>query len=223
MIFTSTDRLSICDLIRVYFKVQNQISTQFINQFLINLVENSTMAVPQREASGLSQFKNMSDADVLKELLAFLDEYKIMMAGRCLLVLEGRAETNNTGADADELQLPASILPLADGVKVKLENVRRWRARVESVRKECASDDGWELQRDEESCRVMYQMTDNCDCCRIRLEGNVDAPLFDVIALLYEMELWKSWVPSFGGLGLSDVIRLGESSPINMGVHLEVG
>ena len=37
------------------------------------------------------------------------------------------------------------------------------------------------------------------------------------------MELWNTWVPSFGGLGLSEVIRLGESSPINMGVHIQVG
>merc|ERR1719188_75320 len=57
---------------------------------------------------------------------------------------------------------------------------------------------------------------------RIRMDAQVDAPLFDLLSLLREIELWHTWAPSFGGIGLSGARQLGQTSLLNMCFHTDV-
>lgn len=89
------------------------------------------------------------------------------------------------------------------------------------MRQSLASTEGWEVQRAAYGIRVLYQDHDS-GFVKIRLEAEVEAPVFDLIALLREIGLWGTWMPSFAGVGLSGSRQLGQTSDINFCFHLDV-
>eukprot|EP00929_Paragymnodinium_shiwhaense_P027397 TRINITY_DN16092_c0_g1_i2.p1 TRINITY_DN16092_c0_g1~~TRINITY_DN16092_c0_g1_i2.p1 ORF type:complete len:399 (-),score=82.76 TRINITY_DN16092_c0_g1_i2:17-1213(-) len=154
----------------------------------------------QRLGAGLSQ------KQLLKRALEAFDEHRTAVAGRYLQEAEAR------GA------LPA----LDAGSSAKVDHLRDAYSRVLNVRQSLVSDDGWEVQRDHDGIRCLYQ-EHSSGFVRLRLDAEVDAPMFDIIALMREVDLWKRWVPSFGGLGLLHSRQLGQTSILNMCFHVEVG
>jgi hypothetical protein len=56
----------------------------------------------------------------------------------------------------------------------------------------------------------------------IRVEGMVDAKLLNVLAVFYEVDLWKLWVPSIPIMGLRTATMLEDYSAIKFTVHMVV-
>mmetsp|Transcript_22230 Transcript_22230/g.62320 ORF Transcript_22230/g.62320 Transcript_22230/m.62320 type:complete len:296 (-) Transcript_22230:125-1012(-) len=56
---------------------------------------------------------------------------------------------------------------------------------------------------------------------RVRAEAEVDAPLFDLASLFYEVDLWHLWSPTFGSLGLKRARVLGSQGPLRLVCQLE--
>lgn len=56
---------------------------------------------------------------------------------------------------------------------------------------------------------------------RVRAEAEVDAPLFDLASLFYEVGLWHRWAPTFGSLGLKRARVLGSQGPLRLVCQLE--
>ncbi|CAE8638299.1 unnamed protein product [Polarella glacialis] len=153
---------------------------------------------------------HLSDSELLDSILRLVEENKVMVAGRYLKILEAR--------------LGRPVAPIGRNkaiVEKKLEDLRRLCGRVAQLRRSLESSEGWEVQRDSGGIRCLYQGHES-GFIRIRLEAEVEAPLFDLIALLREVGLWHTWVPSFAGIGMSGARQLGQTSVINMCFHLVV-
>jgi hypothetical protein len=98
------------------------------------------------------------------------------------------------------------------------------RSRVDALnqlRAVCLSDDGWNVQRESEDLRTLYRNLEGTPHIHsIRLDGDVDAPLFTLLTLFHEIDLFPKWIPSYSLLGLSFARLIGHPSPTELLVHL---
>lgn len=96
------------------------------------------------------------------------------------------------------------------------------RPRVLALRAGLATDAGWTESVSFRGIRCLHQRAaDGQGGVRVRAEGEVDAPLFDMLSLFCEVELWHRWTPSFGQLGLRRAGKLGEDGPLRLVYFLE--
>lgn len=154
------------------------------------------------DASLPAKILDLAPAQLLEHVLELFSQHKVTLAGRFLQVLEEKG-----------------ILPPTNAtIAGKLEALRTVYRRVVQLRTSLANTKGWEVQRDSGGIRCLFQ-GHSSGFVRILLEAEVEAPVFDLIALLREVELWQRWVPSFAGLGLTASRQLGHTSPLNMCFH----
>eukprot|EP00747_Dinoflagellata_sp_TGD_P117967 gnl/TRDRNA2_/TRDRNA2_172711_c0_seq1.p1 gnl/TRDRNA2_/TRDRNA2_172711_c0~~gnl/TRDRNA2_/TRDRNA2_172711_c0_seq1.p1 ORF type:complete len:456 (+),score=48.47 gnl/TRDRNA2_/TRDRNA2_172711_c0_seq1:9-1376(+) len=93
---------------------------------------------------------------------------------------------------------------------------------VELIRKSLSTDEEWELQSDSDGIRTFQKPCEDPNLVHFRVEGFVDAPIFNLIALLYEIDLWDRWCPSFGGVGLSSARLVTSASPTRFVFHIVI-
>lgn len=58
-------------------------------------------------------------------------------------------------------------------------------------------------------------------CVSVLAEAPVEAPLFDLLSLFYEVDLWHRWAPSFGSLGLRRARCVGQDGPLRLVYEVE--
>eukprot|EP00746_Dinoflagellata_sp_MGD_P027502 gnl/MRDRNA2_/MRDRNA2_164934_c0_seq1.p1 gnl/MRDRNA2_/MRDRNA2_164934_c0~~gnl/MRDRNA2_/MRDRNA2_164934_c0_seq1.p1 ORF type:complete len:446 (+),score=83.40 gnl/MRDRNA2_/MRDRNA2_164934_c0_seq1:155-1492(+) len=161
---------------------------------------------------------------LLQRLQELFAEDKLMLAAQCLQEVERRLRAKQDGAsrammqDLLQAQKEVNKAPLLE----MIQEVRRRSESVEHVRSKVSSDDGWTLQRDSNGIRTLYQESDVPGVLAARIEGFVPVSVFNVLALLYEVDLWHLWVPSLAGLGLGKVRIVTSASPTRMIYHGEV-
>lgn len=88
---------------------------------------------------------------------------------------------------------------------------------------ELNDEESWHVQRDADGIRSMYRPDEDSSRLVIRLEGLIDAPLFDVLAIWYEVDLHKLWMPSFRSLGLKESKLLQNPLPTKLLVQMLYG
>ncbi|KAF4736279.1 hypothetical protein FOZ63_010765, partial [Perkinsus olseni] len=97
----------------------------------------------------------------------------------------------------------------------------RWQ-RMERLRSELRTDDGWELQRCSNGIRTLYQHNGESPSIHsLRVEGTIDSPMFDLLALLNEVGFYTQWLPSLRFLGLTKSIKIANPTPTQMLVHMK--
>lgn len=57
------------------------------------------------------------------------------------------------------------------------------------------SDKGWDLFKDDGVWQTEWQPSDDSDYESFRITGIGDVPLYNILAVIYEMDLIKSWMP----------------------------
>jgi len=163
------------------------------------------LAGAKMEHTNLKSLERKPAADILTHVLKLYSEHKVIVAGKCLELLEKKGIPDN-----------------ADGnTRKKLNDLKQVYNRVVSLRQSLAGDEGWEIQRDSDGIRCLYQGHAS-GYVRIRLDAEIDAPMFDLLALLREVDLWNRWMPSFAGLGLSHSLFVGQASILNMCFSIRV-
>ncbi|EER02592.1 conserved hypothetical protein [Perkinsus marinus ATCC 50983] len=81
--------------------------------------------------------------------------------------------------------------------------------------------DGWVLQRDGEGIRTYYKHNkDTPSVHSFRIQGIIDCPFFDLMALLSEVDFYKDWIPSYKFLGIRDSKRIAEPRATQMLLHI---
>jgi hypothetical protein len=116
--------------------------------------------------------------------------------------------------DLDESLLPND--PIVDSIKLRAQSML-------DLRNACASDDGWILQKESHSVRTLYKnQPETPNIHSVRLDGDVDSPVFFVLALLHEVDLFTKWIPSYSLLGLSFANCVHHPSPTELFVHMQV-
>ena len=107
-------------------------------------------------------FDGLADKELLRRAIKAHDEHKLMVAGRCIEILDARGST----------------LAVSQAVGVaweKVEAIRRVHMRVLVLRRSLGSDDGWEVQRDSDGIRCLYQSHES-GFVKLRLEAEVASP-----------------------------------------------
>lgn len=98
--------------------------------------------------------------------------------------------------------------------------VRRQAKRVKEVRGAFDGDGGW-IPRSIAYGFQVYTKGSGAygEMLSVRVEGTVDAPLLDLLALLHEVDLWTTWVPKLIGMGLRAATIVVEASPLQPIIH----
>lgn len=177
---------------------------------------------------------NFSCCDLVRTFVDYEADNKLMLARECARELAARgviADSNSCTSAAgtiaarkqsisDQDKKAAQKLAAEPSVKALLKEVAARAGAVDFSRSELASDEGWELQRDRDGIRTMYRgSAGGSPLIRIRIEGFIEAPVFNMLALLYEVDLFHLWLPFFAGIGLKSVEMVAEASPTRRIYH----
>ena len=93
---------------------------------------------------------------------------------------------------------------------------------VEELRRLSNTDADWTLQTDSDGINTYYRHTDDASTYSIKITGDVEAPMFDLLALFHEIDLFNTWLPSYQYLGLTASAILEEPSPVELVASLTV-
>ena len=96
---------------------------------------------------------------------------------------------------------------------------------LNNVRKQLLTDEGWTVKLDDEDLRVLYRKVDGSPNHCVRIDGYIDAPIQDVIAVLNEVDLYHKFVPYFKfpfKLGLRKMTRVVQLAKVDQVLHAEV-
>lgn len=135
--------------------------------------------------------------------------------------------------ELEALYLESKIMELHGKLKNGVPDTSQWCfsaasviSRAESLialRSVCRSDDGWELQKESHDVRTLYKHNESAPQIHsIRLEGKVDAPVFYLLALLHEVDLFEKWIPTYSFLGLNFAKCVSHPTPTELLIHLNV-
>eukprot|EP01064_Diplonema_japonicum_P000475 TRINITY_DN10314_c0_g1_i1.p1 TRINITY_DN10314_c0_g1~~TRINITY_DN10314_c0_g1_i1.p1 ORF type:complete len:420 (+),score=107.88 TRINITY_DN10314_c0_g1_i1:40-1299(+) len=104
-----------------------------------------------------------------------------------------------------------------------IEELKRKYTASERVRKEIASDANWKRLSDVQQITTWYRK-EGGGWHTAKIEGAVDAPAFELVALLRETDLWHKWIPKVLGVGLqsSEALHVPERTRIDMGCELSL-
>lgn len=137
------------------------------------------------------------------------------------------------GESLEELFEGSKIMHLYELLKSTPQNqipksipVANVNARAESMinlRAACTSEEGWLLQKESHEVKTLYRShPESTGVHSIRLDGEVDAPVFIILALFHEVDLFTKWIPSYALLGLSFAKCVSHPSPTELMVHMKV-
>jgi len=140
----------------------------------------------------------MSELDEIRELLK---NSKIFAAHKLLQTLP------------DDLIIPDDI---------PVDSVNKRIALVNELRELANSNDKWNLQRDSDGIKTMYRYLDEDGVYSIRIEGPVKAPMFDLLAIFHEVDLYRTWLPSYQLLGLRESYTIEDPSPVEVLARLAI-
>ena len=104
------------------------------------------------------------------------------------LVLDSKFPNAVEFIDSVDLDVPEDI---------PIEAIRRRVDSLSKLRSVCLSEDGWNVQKESEGLRTLYRnLEDSAHIHSIRLDGDVDAPIFTLLTLFHEIDLVTKWIPS---------------------------
>lgn len=155
-------------------------------------------------AIGKLDFAHADPEENLQKILRLYDEHKIMLAGSLLKELQRKQMESGR--------------PFVAGTNPKVQRLNALHDRMVKLRERLQEIDGWEPVREAFGITVRYRPLES-GSVRVRMDAEIQAPVFDILSLLREVDLWKSWVPSFGGVSLSESTELEQTSFMNMCFH----
>jgi hypothetical protein len=76
-----------------------------------------------------------------------------------------------------------------------LNDVARENEEAKHILREIESEEGWELCADKDDIQTYYRKEENEKLHALKIQGTIDSPMFDVISIFYEVDLYKTWMP----------------------------
>lgn len=118
-------------------------------------------------------------------------------------------------AENDALQKLVSRLETDHVVSM----IRRYSDDVHSIRETLASEAGWLLQGSSGTTKTYYRHERDAALHTVRVEGWMNFPLFEILSILYEVDLHPQWMPSAFGFGISESNIVHQFSPTKLWVE----
>ena len=106
---------------------------------------------------------------------------------------------------------------LYDTIKVEAEEVRTLIKDFETE-----TTDWQETMTDSKGTKVMWKPSKGSPIHTLRLDGKLRIPVFNLLAVLMEVDLYTTWIPTVMGVGLKDLQMLEDIDRFNKVVHVEV-
>ena len=117
-------------------------------------------------------------------------------------------------ADSDDLM---------DTPELPMSQIRKRVGALYDLRTVCQTDEGWILQKDSKGVRTLNQNhPERRNIHSIRLDGVVNSPVFCLLALFHEVDLFSKWIPTYSCLGLQFGRLIDNPSPTELVVHLNI-
>lgn len=77
--------------------------------------------------------------------------------------------------------------------------------------------------RDSDGIRTLhYNLPESSHIQHIRVEGMIDCPVYYILGLLHEVDLFPQWMPSFAGLGVRETKLLSHPTPTQLDILVKV-
>eukprot|EP00762_Andalucia_godoyi_P002124 ANDGO_02525.mRNA.1 hypothetical protein SAMD00019534_059680 len=73
--------------------------------------------------------------------------------------------------------------------------IRKEAKTMRAMLAELFDSDGWTLRKEDKTCRVYYRHDEATPIHSIKMEGEMDCHIFNVLAVVNELDLYKNWVP----------------------------
>lgn len=105
---------------------------------------------------------------------------------------------------------------LYDTIKIEAEEVRTL---VRDFQTE--TTDWQETMTDSKGTRVMWKPSKGSPIHTLRLDGSVKISVFNILAVLMEVDLYTTWIPTIMGMGLKDLELLEDVDRFKKVVHAE--
>jgi hypothetical protein len=150
-------------------------------------------------------------AALIDSATALLEEDKYLQSAAetaKVLKLLPALEANHQGEQLEDVK--RALLELEQASSKAVAEVQRAHAELD------ASAEGWEKMRDYDGISTLYKKEEGTDFHTLRVEGNVQAPLFNILAVFYEIDLFKLWLPTYQMLGLKESSVIGKLSKTKM-------
>jgi hypothetical protein len=145
--------------------------------------------------------------DLLEAANAFLADDKYLQVAESTAEVVNMLPELQANHIAEELKDIQRTLLEIQGASSKIaEEVQRAHAELDP------SAEGWERMRDYDGISTLYKKEEGTDFHTLRVEGNVNAPLFNILAVFYEIDLFKLWLPTYQMLGLKESSVIGKIS-----------
>lgn len=106
---------------------------------------------------------------------------------------------------------------LYDTIKIEAEEIRTL---VKDFQTE--TTDWQETMTDSKGTRVMWKPSKGSPIHTLRLDGSVKISVFNILAVLMEVDLYTTWIPTIMGIGLKDLELLEDVDRFKKVVHAEV-
>lgn len=159
---------------------------------------------------------------MVQRVRCLLSEGRVILAAHLLDTAESELARDVNCGPADAIRA-RERLALEDSFAALAAAVQRQCARLERVRSSFAGDIGWTSRGSAYGFRVFTRGGAAFgELLSLRVEGNVDVPIFDLLALLHEVDLWSTWAPTLCGLGLRSASFVAEAGPLRKIVHVVV-
>lgn len=150
----------------------------------------------------------------LMQILKLYDHHKVLLAWE--LLKELREDLAVKELDDKLHEALEQCKKLDSAAPEKLEKLERLHSRFSELQRSLLADkSGWELVREAFGLEVRYQPQES-GSVRVCMDAEMQAPVFDILSLLREIDQWHTWVPSFGGISLNNSKLIAKTSLLNM-------
>jgi hypothetical protein len=88
-----------------------------------------------------------------------------------------------------------SIAELWKSHESLLETIKRENTEANTLLHELQSEEGWELCANKDNIQTFYRKEAHEKLHTLKIQGTIDSPMFNVLSIFYEIDLYKTWLP----------------------------
>jgi hypothetical protein len=143
-------------------------------------------------------YANLSVNELIEKFPTIIQEIEVLYNREKLFAaaeqLKNLKEALNNIIKSDDAVKIQNILESLSSNEI-LENVEVESVEAKRIMHEIESEEGWQLCTDKDEIQTFYRREENEKLHAIKIQGTIDSPMFNVLSIFYEIDLYKTWMP----------------------------
>jgi len=155
----------------------------------------SNLVVGSPKTIEWTEFENTLDS-LIDECRQYYKRDKLFLAYEKVLLIEHNIryhEEKHEGLDKERLN--SLKIKMASDLSELFSKIKKEYTEVQKLLQDFYSEKGWSLQRDSDNVKTWYKHEESAPIYSIKMEGIVESPIFNILAMAYEDDLYTTWVP----------------------------